>query len=68
MTDPTPFLTPAPDPAGYWRTGRKIPRNLYIHPTADHPDGVFIGCVDTPELAAHICAAVNAHNQQQETP
>ena len=50
MVDPT---------AGeYWRTGRKIGKNLY-RVTAEHPEGLDIGRMDTPQLAAQVVDAVN---------
>lgn len=43
-----------------WRVGRKVGRTIYAHPTDDPDgDGVLIGMMDTPRLAA---AAVQAHN------
>lgn len=35
-----------------WRTGSKLGRTLYR-------DEVFVGCMDTPELAAEVVAALN---------
>ena len=53
------ILRPARGRRGeWWRTGRKIPRNLY-RITDEHPDGQDIGRMDTPELAALVVAAVN---------
>jgi hypothetical protein len=37
-----------------WRPGRKVGRTLYH-------DGKLVGLVDTPELAAGICDAMNRH-------
>lgn len=42
------------------RTGRKVGRTIYIqHGSGPSDDDMFIGCVDTPELAAEICARYN---------
>jgi hypothetical protein len=35
-----------------WRTGSKLKRTLYR-------DEVFVGCMDTPELAAEVVEALN---------
>lgn len=41
-----------------WRTGRRKPRNLYIHP-GDADEGLYVGVVDWPGLATEICDAMN---------
>lgn len=46
------------EPGEWWRTGRKIPRNLY-RVTPANPDGEDIGRMDSAELAALVVEAVN---------
>src|SRR6185436_7907776 len=46
-----------------FRVGRRRPRNLYAH-TADNVDGLDIGRMDSAELAALVCEAVNAQLDQ----
>jgi hypothetical protein len=47
-----------------WRTGRHNPRTIYATPVDDlDGDGVFIGALDTAEIAAE---AVTAHNYRLE--
>ena len=42
------------------RVGRKLGRTLYVESHADDPNlDVFIGVVDSPELARLICDRVN---------
>lgn len=41
-----------------WMPGRKVGRTLYIHEDAAET-GRLVGLVDTPEIAAAICAAMN---------
>lgn len=43
-----------------WRTGRTIARNLYRN-------DVYVGVVDTPELAAEIVAAMNGQRPNKES-
>jgi len=50
-TDPDAVREPATG-AGPWRQGRKVGRTLYF-------DDILVGMVDTPNLAAAICAAMN---------
>lgn len=52
------FTRPAGIPPGRWRQGSHAPRNLWIG--GAHPEGVDVGRMDTPELAAHVVDAVNA--------
>lgn len=40
------------------RVGKRVPRNLYLHPV-DSLDGVDVGRMDTAELAALVVEAVN---------
>jgi hypothetical protein len=51
---------PLPDaiPPGRWRQGSHAPRNLWIG--GAYPEGVDVGRMDTPELAAYVVEAVNA--------
>ncbi|WUI02122.1 hypothetical protein OHR68_10030 [Spirillospora sp. NBC_00431] len=44
-----------------WRPGRKVGRTLYIHRDGEE-DGELVGLVDTPELAAAICDAMNVRD------
>ena len=45
---------------GEWRTGRKVGRTIYVQNGDDPADGDrLIGMMDTPEMAALACAAVN---------
>lgn len=44
-----------------WRTGRHVPRNLYIH-SGDGDRGLYVGVVDWPGLAAEVCEAMNERN------
>lgn len=46
-------------PTEVWRPGRKVGRALYLHQDGAET-GKLIGVVDTPELAAAICDAMNA--------
>jgi hypothetical protein len=47
-----------------WRTGRKVGRTIYAQmgpePSDDDP---LIGVMDTPDLAALVVLAVNAHRE-----
>lgn len=44
----------------YWRTGRKLGRTIYAQLDQDPSDyDMFIGIMDSPELAQHV---VDAHN------
>lgn len=52
------FTRPAGIPPGHWRQGPHAPRNLWVD--GAHPEGVDVGRMDTPELAAHVVDAVNA--------
>lgn len=48
------------DPAsGRLRQGTQVGRTLYVH-SRDDPKGRLVGVMDTPELAALVCDAVNA--------
>jgi len=47
--------SPAPAPEVRWRVGRKVGRTVYR-------DGVLVGVLDTPELAAQAVAALNAQD------
>jgi hypothetical protein len=49
------------------RTGRKVGRTLYLT-TAGDPDGVLIGVVDTPELAAEVARRWNATGELAPKP
>jgi len=42
-----------------WRVGRKLGRTLYR-------DDVFVGMVDTPEIAAEIVQAMNARDERRD--
>jgi hypothetical protein len=44
-------------PPGRWRQGGHAPRNLWIG--GAYPEGVDVGRMDTPELAAYVVEAVN---------
>lgn len=46
----------------HWRAGRKVKRTLYVH-QGDDETGQLIGLVDTPELAAAVCDAMNGHTE-----
>lgn len=62
------------------RQGHHVGRTLYEYPAGQDPaskTGDLVGMVDTPELAAEICEAVNAardglphpqHPEDKETP
>jgi hypothetical protein len=45
-------------PGERWRTGSKVGRTIYIV-TPEHPEGMLVGLVDTPELAQLVVDAVN---------
>lgn len=45
-------------PPGRWRVGSHAPRNLWVG--GAYPEGVDVGRMDTPELAAYVVEAVNA--------
>jgi hypothetical protein len=47
-----------PIPPGRWRQGSHAPRNLWVG--GAYPEGVDVGRMDTPELAAYVVEAVNA--------
>lgn len=47
-----------PAPGERWRVGSKVGRNLYAV-TPEHPEGIDIGRMDTPGLAALVVDAVN---------
>ena len=59
-----------------WRVGRKIGRTLYIQRDPEVPDcgdtnsrsgDVFVGLMDTPELAALVCLCVNSMEELDAT-
>lgn len=52
-----------PYQGGYWRQGRKVPRNLYWHADEDDPDGYPVAMLPTEELAEFLCQAANAYRQ-----
>lgn len=52
-------------PGHRFRYGTQVGRTLYLH-TPDNPKGVLVGVVDTPELAALVCEAVNTHLEEEE--
>lgn len=62
------FTGPVGIPSGRWRVGSHAPRNLWVGGT--HPEGVDVGRMDTPELAAYVVDAVNgirsAHARGQQ--
>lgn len=45
---------------GRWRTGRSLGRTVYCGPGAED----LRGMMDTPEIAARVCAALNAVEQE----
>lgn len=47
------------------RYGSQVGRTLYLH-AADDPKGSLVGVMDTPDLAALVCEAVNTHLEHQE--
>jgi hypothetical protein len=55
-------------PPGRWRQGSHAPRNLWVG--GAYPEGVDVGRMDTPELAAYVVDAVNgvrsAHARGQQ--
>jgi hypothetical protein len=53
------------EPGHRLRSGSQVGRTLYLHDT-DNPKGVLVGVVDSADLAAVVCEAVNAHLEQQE--
>lgn len=50
-----------------WRAGTKVHRTLYVH-EGDDSTGRLVGLMDTPELAALVVEAVNAHLAARSTP
>ena len=50
---------PVPEPGDVYRVGTQCPRNLYLHPQG-RGEGIPIGQLRTPELAAYAEAAMNA--------
>lgn len=50
-----------------WRAGTKVHRTLYVH-EGDDSTGRLVGLMDTPELAALVVEAVNAHFAARSTP
>jgi hypothetical protein len=52
-----------PIPPGRWRTGSHATRNLWIG--GAHPEGVDVGRMDSPELAAYVVEAVNARLEHE---
>lgn len=62
MSDPCPVCSVENCTDGHWvmRAGRKVGRTLYLH-RADDPDGdgVLVGMMDTPQLAALVVEAFN---------
>lgn len=53
-------------PGHRFRYGSQVGRTLYLHNT-DDPKGILVGVMDTPELAALVCEAVNAHLEYEES-
>ncbi|WP_344896706.1 hypothetical protein [Actinomadura meridiana] len=53
-------------PEVHWRQGRKVGRTLYIHRSGSE-SGQLVGMVDTPELAAEICEAMNARGSTERS-
>jgi len=44
-----------------WRVGRRVPRHMYAQlGTGADDEDVYIGTLETPELAAEACAGHNA--------
>jgi hypothetical protein len=52
-------------PPGDWRQGGHAKRNLWIG--GAYPEGVDVGRMDTPELAAYVVEAANAHREELAT-
>lgn len=52
-----------------WRVGRHLGRTVYAQiGDADSDDDVFIGVMDTPELAAEACEAHNYRLALRQSP
>lgn len=60
------MTAPTFGPGKHLRAGSQVHRTLYLG-DADDEKGVLIGVVDTPELAAHVVAAVNAWDWESGT-
>lgn len=55
------------DPNSQMRVGRKLRRTLYLHSPADTWDSdLYVGSVDSEELAAEITALWNRHRRDDQ--
>lgn len=43
-----------------WRTGRKLGRTIYAEGGGDNGEDLLLGMMEDAELAAEVCALVNA--------